>query len=66
VSITLAERETQKIAKSLPARPGWVENGLAAALRLAFSPLRGCCARRALPTARFEPNKCPPKAHDSL
>ena len=44
-----------------PCPPGCVESGLAAALRLAHSPQRGCSAPRALPTARFEPNKCPQK-----
>jgi hypothetical protein len=32
----------------------------------AFSPLRGCCARRALAPARFEPNQCPPQGHHNL
>ena len=46
--------------------PGWVENGQAAVLRLAHSPQRGCLAPRALPAARFEPNKSPTKVHDTL
>ena len=41
-----------------PGPEGWIENGLAAALWLAFSPIAGMRARHALPAARFESNKC--------
>jgi hypothetical protein len=55
-----AKRATQENRQSATARKGWIENGLAAAFRLGYSPIKGMRPRRALPAAHFEPNNCQP------
>ena len=55
-----ARQATQENRQSTTARKGWVENGLAAALRLGCSPMDGMRSRRALPAGHFELNNCHP------